>query len=182
MLYTPKSNGACEKAHQVLNKLLAKVINESQRDWAKWLPFVTFCYNTTPNASTGFAPHFVMTGQEARWDIDFLLHNFEAKQQTLPLYTAETLDRLHKVHAIVRHNLQQAAVSSSRWYNRKTVLRSFSTGDRIHIYNPIHYKGRKPKWKSFYKNVGVIKTKLNDVSYAISYPTWRTDKLFMWMG
>ena len=123
-----------------------------------------------------------MTGQEARWDIDFLLHNFEAKQQTLPQYTAETLDRLHKVHAIVRHNLQQAAVSSSRWYNRKTVLRSFSTGDRIHIYNPIHYKGRKPKWKSFYKNVGVIKTKLNDVSYAISYPTWRTDKLFMWMG
>jgi transposase InsO family protein len=109
--YTPKSNGACEKAHQVLNKLLAKVINESQRDWAKWLPFVTFCYNTTPNASTGFAPHFVMTGQEARWDIDFLLHIFEAKQQTLPQYTAETLDRLHKVHTLVRNNLQQAAVS-----------------------------------------------------------------------
>jgi hypothetical protein len=73
--YTPNSNGACEKAHQVLNTLLAKVINESQRDWAKWLPFVTFCYNTT-NGSTGFAPHFVMTGQEAGWDIDFLLHNF----------------------------------------------------------------------------------------------------------
>lgn len=118
--YTPKRSGACEKAHKVLNKLLAKVINESQRDWAKWLPFVNFCYSTIPNASTGFARHFVMTGQEARWDIDFLLHNSEANQQTLPQYTAETLDRLHKVHALVRDNLQPAAVSSSRWYKRKT--------------------------------------------------------------
>jgi transposase InsO family protein len=175
--YTPKSNGCCEKAHQVLNKLLAKVVSESQRDWARWLPYATFCYNATPNASTGFAPHFIMTGQEPRWDIDFLIHSFEPRQQTVSQYAAETLDRLHKVHALVRENLQQAAISASRWYNKKTVLRNFSVNSRVRVYNPRRYKGRTPKWQSFYKDVGVVKLKLNDASYVISCPSWKADKI-----
>ena len=175
--YTAKSNGCCEKGHQVLNKLLAKVINQSQRDWASWLPYVTFCYNTTPHASTGFPLHFVKTGQEARWDIDFLLHNFDARQQTVPQYTAEVLDRMHKVHALVRENLQQAAISASRWYNKKTVLRNFCIGDKVMVYNPRRYKGRTPKWQSFYKDIGTVKMKLNDATYVISCSAWKADKV-----
>jgi hypothetical protein len=175
--YTPKSNGCCEKAHQVLNKLLAKVVSESQRDWAHWLPYATFCYNATLNASTGFAPHFIMTGQEPRWDTDFLIHSFEPRQQTVSQYAAETLDRLHKVHALVRENLQQAVISASRWYDKKTVLRNFPVNSRVRVYNPRRYKGRTQKWQRFYKDVGVVKLKLNDVSYVISCPSWRADKI-----
>jgi hypothetical protein len=92
--YRPQTNGACEAWHKVLNSLLAKVISESQRDWVSYVGYVTFCYNATPHSSTGFAPHFIMTGQQPRWNVDFLLGNSEVNEQSVPEYTASVLHKL----------------------------------------------------------------------------------------
>jgi hypothetical protein len=73
--YKPSTNGVIENWHRVLNTLLAKVINENQRDWSDWLNYVVFCYNAT----THTAPHFLMTGLARRWNIDYLLHKVNLK-------------------------------------------------------------------------------------------------------
>jgi transposase InsO family protein len=143
--YHPQTNGACESWHKVLNSLLAKVISESQRDWSSYVGYVTFCYNATPHSSTGFAPHFIMTDQQPRWNVDFLLGNIYGNEQSVPEYTAAVLCKLSRLFEITREHLRQA--TQSTWYNRRARPRTFSIGDMIHVYNPY----RKIPWKFFLK-------------------------------
>jgi transposase InsO family protein len=100
--YSPATNGCIERYHRVLNSLLAKVISENQKDWSRWASYVTFCYNSSPHSSTGFAPHFLMTGQEPRWNIDFVLNSVDVSCETVPDYTLSVLDRLNKAFVLAR--------------------------------------------------------------------------------
>ena len=117
--YEPRTNGAIESWHKVLNSLLARVISDSQRDWSRWINYVVFCYNASPHSSTGFAPHFVMTGQEPRWNIDFLLPNTEISNRSVPEYTTAVLRTLEKAHTLVREHLHTVEERSSSWYDRR---------------------------------------------------------------
>ena len=38
----------------------------AQRDWHNYCPYIEFCYNTTPNVTTGLSPFYIAYGQEAR--------------------------------------------------------------------------------------------------------------------
>jgi len=112
--YSLTTNGCIERYHRVLNSLLATVISENQKDWSRWVSYVTFCYNFSPHSYTGFAPHFLMSGQEPCWNINFVLNNIDVSCETVPEYTYNELDRLNKAFVIVREHLQQSAVRM--WY------------------------------------------------------------------
>lgn len=175
--YRPQTQGVCESWHKVLNSMLAMVIHDNQRDWSKWIDYVVYCYNTTSHSSTGFAPYFVMTGRVPRWNIDFLLNSADLSQSTLPDYTVSLLQRLDKAFRMVRESLNRTADNASTWYNKKVHCQSFSEGDHVRVYNPRRFKGRSPKWQSFYKDVGIIDKKLNDVLYVVNCITWRRPKV-----
>jgi len=92
--YRPQTQGSVERWHQVLHSMLAKVIAEHQRDWSRYLAYVTFCYNVTTHSATGFAPRFVMTGQRPRWNIDLLLCDKPYEKSTVSEFKATLLYRL----------------------------------------------------------------------------------------
>ena len=65
--YHPAGNGACERANQTIKEGLSKLINENNLEkWDLALPNVVFAYNTSVHRSTGFTPHYLMYGAEAR--------------------------------------------------------------------------------------------------------------------
>ena len=175
--YRPQTNGACESWHKTLNSLLAKVISESQRDWSSFVGYVTFCYNATPHSATGFAPHFVMTGQQPRWNVDFLFNCVDELEQTVPQYTAGVLHRLENAFHSTREHLQKAAKSMSTWYNQKVRSKSFTSGDLVRVYNPRRFKGRSPKWQSFYRETAVVERRLNDATYVVKCASWKQAKV-----
>jgi len=175
--YSPATNGCIERYHRVLNSLLAKVISENQKDWSRWVSYVTFCYNSSPHSSTGFAPHFLMTGQEPRWNIDFVLNNVDVSCETVPEYTWSVLDRLSKAFVLVREHLQQSAEVARTWYNKKVNSHMFCVGDRVLVYNPRRFKGKSPKWQSFYKDEAVVIQRFNDVTYVVKSASWKQPKI-----
>ena len=175
--YEPRTNGAIESWHRVLNSLLAKVVAENQRDWSSWICYVVFCYNATIHSATGFSPFFLMTGRQPIWNVDFLLHGLEESKATIPEFTEGVVTRLDAAYRLVRESLNKAADSASTWYNKKVRPQTFSEGDRVRIYNPRRYKGRTPKWQSFYKEVAFISKRLNDVTYVVNAKGWKRPKI-----
>ena len=165
--YRPQTNGACEAQHKVLNKILAQVMLESQRDWSKWVSYATFCYNVTEHSSTSFSPFFLFHGREARWNIDFLLDGIEPGHDTPANYASEMIDRLDKCFRLTRDQLGRAAEQASTWYNRRVSQQTFCPGQEVRVYNPRRFKRRSPKWQSFYKDVGIVERRLNEVTYVI---------------
>jgi transposase InsO family protein len=175
--YEPRTNGAIESWHKVLNSLIAKVVSENQKDWSRYISYVVFCYNASIHSATGFSPFFLMTGRQPLWNIDFLLHGTEETCQSIPEFTADVVERLDKAYALVREHLQQAADHASTWYNRKVKVKAFEVGDQVMVYNPRRFKGRTPKWQSFYKETAVVSNRLNDVTYVVNAKGWRKPRV-----
>ena len=118
-----------------------------------------------------------MTGRSPRWNIDYLLDNQDQCQKTVPEFTTEVVERLHKVYHLVREHLAQTADYASSWYNRKVCKQSFTVGDRVYVYFPRHMKGKTPKWQSFYKNEAVVLHKVNDATYIVKCDAWKDAKV-----
>ena len=175
--YRPQTNGVCEVWHRTLNAMLAKVINDNQKNWSEWIQYIVFCYNSTTHSATGFSPFFIFTGREPLWNVDFLLANSPEGATSLPQYVAMVTERLAKASEIVRCHLKSAADSASRWYNQKNSPRHFDVGSHVRVYYPRRFKGKSPKWQSFFKTEGEIVKKLNDATYLIKSKSWKSPKV-----
>ena len=176
--YRPQTSGSIEVWHKVLNSMLAKVINENQRDWCKWINYVVFCYNATSHSSTGFSPHFVMTGRQPLWNVDFLLGNVDVSELSVPEYTTLVLQQLDKAFHLVREHLNATADYARTWYNRRVKPHDFEIGDPVRVYNPRRFRNRSPKWQSFYAETGVVVKKLNDATYIVKLNKSGHEKIF----
>jgi len=65
----------------------------------------------------------------------------------------------------------------SKWYDRTVRRTEFQTGDEVHVYNDSVKPGLCPKWYHVYRDIGVITRKINSVTYIVSCPTWREDRV-----
>ena len=172
----PRTNGVIETWHRVLNAMLAKVITEKQSDWPLWINYVVWCYNACKHSATGLSPYEVMTGRQPLWSIDLLLHKVNSELQSVPKFTSKVIERMRFAHHTVRENLKASADYMSRWYDPQVHPATFNVGDRVRVLNTQTTPGLCAKWQSFYRDIGTIKRKLNDVTYIISCPKWRNDR------
>ena len=60
MAYEARTIGICERSHATSNLMLAKCINENQKDWTEHLSYVAFYYNVSAHKSTKFSPFFLL--------------------------------------------------------------------------------------------------------------------------
>jgi len=81
--------------------MFAKCVRDDQKDWADWLPHVTFCYNATKHSATKFAPFFILTGWNPICTVDRILPRNSQEQKTVPDYIAQVnamLERINDTH------------------------------------------------------------------------------------
>ena len=63
--YHPQSNGAVERAHQTLRRMIGKMDPERRRKWPSHLGSVIIAYNATRSLVTGVLPLFLNVWAEA---------------------------------------------------------------------------------------------------------------------
>jgi len=118
-----------------------------------------------------------MFGREPHWNIDLLLHGVEDKLQYVPCYTADVIERMRLAHHIVRQRLGAQAAYMSQWYNRHVKPAQFCIGDKVCVFNDSVKPGHCPKLQHFYKDVATVTQRINDVTYVVTCPAWRSDRV-----
>ena len=60
--YHPQTNGAIERVHQTLRRMIAKMGPEKRAKWPSHLGPILIAYNATWSLITGYSPYFLMFG------------------------------------------------------------------------------------------------------------------------
>ncbi|XP_035986825.1 uncharacterized protein LOC105922039 [Fundulus heteroclitus] len=76
--YHPQTDGLVERFNQTLKRMLQKFVDDTGKDWDRWLPFLLFAYREVPQASTGFSPFELLYGWDVQGPLDLLRKRWES--------------------------------------------------------------------------------------------------------
>src|SRR5260221_10655210 len=71
--FEPRTNGMEEKIHRVINSMMAKIVDDNQKNWSDLVPMVASAYRSSQNSVTGYSPNFLVLGMETKMPVDLIL-------------------------------------------------------------------------------------------------------------
>jgi transposase InsO family protein len=109
--YHPEGNGQVERYNRTLHNLLRTLPPEAKRKWPEHLDSLTFAYNVTPHASTGFSPFYLLYGRDPKLPPDGLLGLGEDEDpfEDATGWVKHHQLKLQEAFGIVQNKLRQAA-------------------------------------------------------------------------
>ena len=115
----PQSNGAVERAHQTLRRMIGKMDPEKRSKWPSHLGSVIIAYNATRSLVMGFSPYFLMFGRRPHLPIDLLFPTAMRQEtsRTVDEYVLSLYERLREALPIARDSAKLEAQWQKRHYD-----------------------------------------------------------------
>ena len=175
--YHPQTDGLVERFNQTLKKMLQKFVDDTGKDWDRWLPFLLFAYREVPQASTGFSPFELLYGWEVQGPLDLLRKEWEAPATTssdrgVVQFVLEMRDRLARYQGEAEVNLRKAQKSQKTWYDQQARHREFQPGQKVLLLLPSSNSKLLAKWQGPY----TVTRKMGPVTYEVHHPEKKRSK------
>lgn len=131
--YHHESIGALENAHKTLGSYLRIQCQNNPTNWSSWVPFWSFCYNTTVHSGTNFTPFELVFGKSCTLPSNLQnsvdpLYNFEN-------YPLELKYRLQKAHVEARETILKQKYTRNEKLNINSRNVTYKAGDKLLIKN-----------------------------------------------
>ena len=134
--FTRHSNAVIERMNRILQKMLAKCVNDEQNNWSTQLSYVMTAYRTSVHKSTGYIPFFLLKGQETCLLIDFI---YPSPNEHLPSSTNEFVSArklsFQETYEAARSTLNHSQKRRNAVYNRKVQGRLNQEGQNILLHS-----------------------------------------------
>ena len=152
-VFKASTNGVVERFHRTLNSMLAKVVNDNQRNWDECVPYVMAAYRATPHESTGYSPNRLFLGHEVRMPLDVAM-GLSPEHSTLNESPHGYLTQLHQhtseAYALARRRLHACAERRKKYFDLRVRPEKFSVGDWVFYHYPRRLQSRSLKWQKAY--------------------------------
>ena len=150
--YNPSTNGCVERFHRTLNSMLAKTVQESQKDWDLCLPYVLAAYKASIHSATGYMPNYLFLGRENRMPVD-LIYGLPPNTEPLRQYhefVENVTKRSLAAYKCAKDRLKVLAVVGKERYDVKVRKIHLVPEDLVWYLYPKLKEGRYQKWHSVY--------------------------------
>ena len=119
--YHPQTNGAIERVHQTLRRMIDKMDPEKRAKWPSHLGPILIAYNATRSLITGYSPYFLMFGHRPRLPVDLLFPTVrrDENSRTTDKYVMSLYDKLKSALASARDTAILEAQRQKQLYDRK---------------------------------------------------------------
>jgi len=105
----PQTDGLVERLNRTLKVMLSKLVEKKGRNWDMLLGPVLMAYRTTPQASTGESPFYLLYGRDARLPSSLDFYSPTLKSVTIESeYGTELFKEMKQVRESVRHCIKKA--------------------------------------------------------------------------
>lgn len=165
----PQSDGMVERLNRTLEDMLAKFVQENQRNWDELLPLLSMAYRSAVHESTGCTPNELMFGREVRLPVDLMFGAPPESTASLDCteYACNLRKQVETVHDFARNRLCIESQRQKRLYDQRANANSFKEGDKVWLYNPQKKKGRSPKLQTPWDGPWEVTKQVTDVVYRI---------------
>ena len=147
--YHPQTDGGPERMNQEVQAYLRAYINETQDDWAQWLPAAQMAINGRITSSTGLTPFFATHGYDPG-PVIALRESEVVVDHTGSSPEKAAQDRLHQIQRIT--DLVQAARSEASQRQELAANRKRAAAEKLKVGDKVwldlhHYRTHRPKKK-----------------------------------
>lgn len=151
--------------------MLLKFVNDTGKDWDRWLPFLLFAYREVPQASTGFSPFELLYGWGVQGPLDLLRNGWEApstasNDRSVVQYVLEMRNRLAAYREEAEVNLREAQRKQKTWYDQKARYHEFLPGQKVLLLLPSSTNKLLAKWQGPY----LVLRKMGPATYEVHHP------------
>ena len=99
-----------ERLNHTIEDMLSKFVSKHQKNWDKCLLFLMMAYRSSVHETLGETPCFMMMGREATLPVDLIYGRYKTQENdSIPEYVETLMNRLEKVHEVVRGKLVSAS-------------------------------------------------------------------------
>ena len=127
--YHPETDGQTERTNRWLEDALRAYVNARQDDWDKHLTALEFSYNDKQQASTGFSPFYLNSGQHPRTPGTLL--NTGGASPVQHQSAGAFVSKLAQNLALAKQNLERVRESMAKWANQRRRHHEFSVGEEV---------------------------------------------------
>ena len=147
--YYPQTNGAAERVHQTLQRMIGKLELEKRRKWPAHIGSIIIAYNSTRSLVTGYSPYYLMFGRRPQLPIDLLFPMLQTQMltRTIDEYVASLYDRLRESPGIAQDCAAKEAQRQKRLYDRKVGAVELRPGDHV-LVRLDAFRGQRRKLKN----------------------------------
>ena len=167
--FHPQTDGASEKANDMIESCIRAFTNYQQDDWDIMLPDFELGLNASKSDASGLSPMYIDTGIEPFIPTDITYDTAVNKS------VGEMLENMESVHMRARLMFAQAQEKQALYANKKRSDVEFQVGDFVllssdFVYDPIHTN--RPTRKLVDKWLGpfLVEKRVSRVAYKLFFP------------
>lgn len=143
--YHSQTIGGCERNHRVFNEYTRMYINDSHTDWDEWIPYYSFCYNTTPSSYHNYTPFELIYARKAEIP-EMLLGTKVDPVYNIDAFYQEVRYRLQVAHKRAKEYILKAKENRKRDYDKQAKQVQLQIADLV-----ILNKENRSKFDAWYK-------------------------------
>ncbi|KAJ9529550.1 hypothetical protein QJQ45_013935, partial [Haematococcus lacustris] len=128
----PQTDGQTERANRTLEDMLRNFVSPHHDDWDEHLTAAEFAYNASVQASTGFSPFRLNSGQEPHTPLSLAAPTAgaaTADSETAPAF----LERMARDITAAKQHLLKAQERQAKHANAKRTEHTFHVGDQVYL-------------------------------------------------
>lgn len=167
--YHPQTDGQTERMNRTLEDILRTYTNYEQNDWDEQLSSAEFAYNNSIQASTGFTPFYLNSGQHPNLPITSSIPNDELSSNPT---ANEMVTTISETITKAKQNILAAQQRQSIYANEKRREVIFKLGDKVLLSTQnIRNQNQAPKLAPKYIGPFAITRVVSDVAYQLELPS-----------
>ena len=107
--YHPQCDGLVERFNAFISQTLTMYVSANQRNWDEFLPSILFAYRSSPSASTGDSPFYLLYGRESRFPVDIKLlpPNVDKLATSIATHRERIVTQLEEAQRLAKLNIER---------------------------------------------------------------------------
>ena len=166
--YHAMSNGLVEKFNGCLKSMIKKLCTEKPETWHEFIEPALFAYREVPQESTGYSPFELLYGRQVRGPMAVLRdvwtqNELEPEVKLASQYVFDLRNTIASTCELAQSQLEIASQRYKRYFDRKSVRRTFKAGDEVLLLLPLKNNKLELSWRGPFK----IAEKLGECDYRV---------------